>query len=117
MIGMTIVAKGAGCVTWISDGDDDNLYLPKGVVAIILSWILSPFLSALIASGMFVTIRSLVLRAKDSFTKVGRADAHAISNADGLPCACREEMRVLSTSLLPLLSRRRASTRCSSLWR
>merc|ERR1719198_740692 len=69
---MTIVAKGGSCVVWAKKGDEDNLYLPKGVVAIVLSWIISPVLSGLIAAGLYKTLRALVLRAKNSFVKAMR---------------------------------------------
>ncbi|KAL1519107.1 hypothetical protein AB1Y20_003372 [Prymnesium parvum] len=67
MIGMTIVAKGSDCVVWSAEGNEYNLYLPKGVVAIILSWILSPVLSGMFSSGMFLVLRAVVLRASNSF--------------------------------------------------
>ena len=40
--GTQIVAKGGGCVVWVKHTDAENLYIPKGVVGIVLSWIISP---------------------------------------------------------------------------
>ena len=45
MVGMAIVAKGAGCVIWAADGTEEKLYLPQGVSAIVLSWVFSPLFS------------------------------------------------------------------------
>lgn len=70
MIGMAIVAKGGDCVVWSADGNEDNLYIPKGVVAIILSWIISPVLCATISGIFYFLIRTFILRAKNSETKV-----------------------------------------------
>lgn len=69
VIGMTIVAKGSGCVVWFKEGDEDNLYLPKGVVAIVLSWIFSPVLSGMFAALLYFLIRKFILRASNSFQK------------------------------------------------
>ena len=69
MIGMTIVAHGGSCVVWTQEGDEDNLYLPKGVTAIVLSWVFSPVLSAIFAVILFWLTRQFVLRSKDSFNR------------------------------------------------
>jgi len=69
MIGMTIVAKSASCVVWIKETDADSLYIPKGVVGIVLSWIFSPVLSGVFAVLLFAFVRSLVLRSKSSFNR------------------------------------------------
>jgi len=67
MIGMTIVAKGAGCVTW--DEEVDMFPYHKGVTAIVLSWILSPLLSAAAAALFFYTVRFFVLRNDNSYNR------------------------------------------------
>ena len=69
MIGMTIVAKGSGCVNWSSKGDEENLYLPEGVLATVLSWIISPVLSGIFAVLIYGFTRKFVLRAEDSFQR------------------------------------------------
>ena len=67
MIGMTMALKGSNCVIW---------YEPKetfpyigGVSGIVLSWIVSPFFSAMISSSLFYIIRSFILRSKYSFDR------------------------------------------------
>lgn len=67
MIGMTMALKGPNCVIW---------YEPKetfpyigGVSGIVLSWIVSPFFSAMISSLFFYVIRSFILRSKYSFDR------------------------------------------------
>merc|ERR1712087_606965 len=69
LIGMTIVAKGGGCVVWVKHTDAENLYIPKGVVGIVLSWIISPVLSAFFAVILFTLVRSIILRSKNSFSR------------------------------------------------
>merc|ERR1712113_1240823 len=61
MIGMTIVAKGASCVVWVKETGPENLYIPKGVVGIVLSWVFSPVLSGLFAVLLFFTVRTLIV--------------------------------------------------------
>ena len=60
MIGMAWALGGSKCVIW---------YVPLntfpyigGVIGIVLSWLFSPILSAIIASTLYYTIRSVVLR-------------------------------------------------------
>ncbi|NDB30051.1 inorganic phosphate transporter, partial [archaeon] len=62
MIGMTIAIKGGNCVIW---------YTPKntfpyvgGVLGMVLSWFISPLLSALISSSLYGIIRITILRKK-----------------------------------------------------
>merc|ERR1719198_2365939 len=69
MIGMTIVAKSGSCVVWVKETDADSLYIPKGVLGIVLSWIFSPVLSAIFAVLLFSFVRSLVLRSKNAFQR------------------------------------------------
>jgi len=69
MIGMTIAVKGQGCVTWYKETDAEKLFIPSGVMGIVLSWVFSPVLSAIFAVGLFYTVRSVILRAKDSFNR------------------------------------------------
>ena len=68
MIGMTMVARGSNCVTWIAKSNDFPYV--KGVVAIIVSWLLSPIISGLFASLMFFMIRLIILRSEDSYKRI-----------------------------------------------
>ena len=68
MIGMTMVARGSSCVTWIAKSD--QFPYVKGVVAIIISWLLSPVISGLFASALFFVVRSLILRSEDSYKRI-----------------------------------------------
>lgn len=65
MVGMTLAAKGADCVVWHQKSDDFPYV--KGVSAIVVSWLLSPIFSGLISCFFFLTLRTLVLRRKNSY--------------------------------------------------
>mmetsp|Transcript_5884 Transcript_5884/g.13694 ORF Transcript_5884/g.13694 Transcript_5884/m.13694 type:complete len:592 (-) Transcript_5884:85-1860(-) len=69
LIGMTIVAKGGSCVVWIKQTEAANLYIPKGVVGIVLSWVISPVLSAFFAVILYTSVRQVILRSRHSFTR------------------------------------------------
>uniref|UniRef100_A0A7S4F6K6 Phosphate transporter n=1 Tax=Chrysotila carterae TaxID=13221 RepID=A0A7S4F6K6_CHRCT len=69
MIGMTIVAKGKDCVVWTKKTTAEELYIPSGVVGIVLSWIFSPVLSGIFAVLLFLFVRTLVLRTKNAFSR------------------------------------------------
>jgi len=69
MIGMTIVLKGADCVVWSKPTDSANLYIPKGVIGIVLSWVFSPVLSGIFAVILFTVTRKVVLRSAASFDR------------------------------------------------
>ena len=60
MIGMTLALRGTECVIWISE--KETFPYIGGVGGIALSWIISPFFSALIASSIYYTTRANVLR-------------------------------------------------------
>ena len=64
-----IVAKSSSCVVWIKETDADALYIPKGVIGIVLSWIISPVLSAIFAVLLFLFVRTLVLRSSHAFNR------------------------------------------------
>tara|TARA_B100000085_G_scaffold275103_1_gene292628 strand:- start:5207 stop:6688 length:1482 start_codon:yes stop_codon:yes gene_type:complete len=67
MIGMTVALKGVNCVNWY---EEKELFpYVGGVAGIVLSWLLSPLFSAMISSTLFVVIRQVILRAKDSFER------------------------------------------------
>eukprot|EP00178_Gracilaria_changii_P005819 TRINITY_DN198_c0_g1_i1.p1 TRINITY_DN198_c0_g1~~TRINITY_DN198_c0_g1_i1.p1 ORF type:complete len:655 (+),score=133.48 TRINITY_DN198_c0_g1_i1:222-2186(+) len=63
LVGVGIAYRGASTVNWWEgDGFKDKL---KGVVGVILSWIISPLLSAVFAVIFFFIVRTLVLRRKE----------------------------------------------------
>jgi len=68
MIGMTMVARGSSCVIWYEK--TSQFPYVKGVVAIIVSWFLSPIISALFAALLFVILRNFVLRSTNSFKRM-----------------------------------------------
>ena len=67
MIGMTIATAGTQCVKWY-EAKDTFPYV-GGVSGIVLSWFISPIFSAAISSSLFGSIRSLVLRKENSFSR------------------------------------------------
>ena len=67
MIGMTIALKGVDCVTWYEPRD--TFPYIGGVSGIVVSWFVSPMLSAIISTSLFATIRCLVLRSTRSFDR------------------------------------------------
>lgn len=67
MIGMTMVAKGAGCVVWEKEAGDFPFV--KGVSAIVISWVLSPVFSGIFAAAIFFLTRTFVLRAENSYNR------------------------------------------------
>lgn len=67
MIGMTIALKGSECVTWYEPRE--TFPYIGGVSGIVISWFVSPILSAIISTSLFATIRFLVLRSKHSFDR------------------------------------------------
>ena len=60
MIGMALVLGGSDCVMWITY--KDTFPYIGGVTGIILSWVVSPFFSAAIASSIYYITRTCVLR-------------------------------------------------------
>ena len=69
MVGMTIAIKGGDCVVWYAEGEADKMHLPQGIVAIVMSWFISPILSAVFAVILFFTVRTFVLRSANSFDR------------------------------------------------
>jgi sodium-dependent phosphate transporter len=67
MIGMTIATAGTQCVKWY-EAKDTFPYV-GGVSGIVLSWFISPIFSAAISSSLFCSIRCLVLRKENSFSR------------------------------------------------
>ncbi|PXF42572.1 Sodium-dependent phosphate transporter 1 [Gracilariopsis chorda] len=63
LVGVGFAFRGASAVVWISKGSGFSKL--KGLVGVILSWIISPVLSGILAILMFLIVRTLVLRRKD----------------------------------------------------
>jgi solute carrier family 20 (sodium-dependent phosphate transporter) len=60
MIGMTITLAGPDCVIWYKEVD--SFPYIGGVGGIVLSWVISPIFSGILASLLYAFIRSFVLR-------------------------------------------------------
>jgi len=67
MIGMTIAIGGVDCVKWYEPSD--SFPYVGGVSGIILSWVISPIFSAILAMILFAITRVAVLRHTDSFKR------------------------------------------------
>jgi len=67
MIGMTFIIGGADCINWYEP--KDTFPYVGGVSGIVLSWVISPLFSAILAMIYFAIIRVSVLRRKNSFDK------------------------------------------------
>ncbi|KAI0565835.1 Phosphate transporter [Gracilaria domingensis] len=63
LVGVGLAFRGGSAVVWISSGSGFGKL--KGLVGVILSWIISPVLSAILAIVMFLIVRTLVLRRKE----------------------------------------------------
>jgi sodium-dependent phosphate transporter len=69
LVGMAIVTKGDGCVVWYKESGADKLFIPGGITGIVLSWVISPVLSGIVAVILFLLVRTLVLRSSNSFNR------------------------------------------------
>lgn len=67
VIGMSMVAAGVDSVNWLTVKNTSGTFPIDGVVGIVLSWVLSPILSALLAMAIFFVVRAGVLRRKTSY--------------------------------------------------
>lgn len=65
LIGVGLAYRGSEAVVWMSDGEGFKRL--KGVVGVIISWVVSPVLSGFIAVLFFLIVRTLVLRRADPF--------------------------------------------------
>ena len=66
MIGMTIALRGANSVIWFKPADATSGGIPGGFLAIVVSWFISPLLSAITSAVLFFIVR-LILRTKNPF--------------------------------------------------
>lgn len=67
IIGMSMVAAGADSVVWYSAPKGGDNPFPGGVVSIILSWIVTPMMAAVVAGLLFVFTKVVVLHARNPF--------------------------------------------------
>ena len=67
MIGMTMTIKGSDCVIWYAE--KSTFPYVGGVSGIVLSWFISPIMSAIISGLLYFITRHFVLRRKDSFRR------------------------------------------------
>lgn len=67
MIGMAIAAKGLHAVKWYEPIDD--FPFAGGFVGVVISWFLSPIASGIVASILFLCIRTFILRSNEPFKR------------------------------------------------
>lgn len=68
IIGFALSYKGSEGVNWVTPVTDGSSFPPyKGVVPIVLSWFISPILTAIAAALIFGLTRSIVLRRTNSY--------------------------------------------------
>jgi sodium-dependent phosphate transporter len=67
IVGFTLVAVGPKCVIW--NAKSEEFPYVKGIASIVTSWVFSPVFSAICASLIFLTTRTLVLRSKHSVAR------------------------------------------------
>jgi hypothetical protein len=68
IIGFSLVAKGRKSVIWY-DIDNKETFPVKGVVAIVISWFISPILSGIACAIFFLIVRAAILRSDHSFDR------------------------------------------------
>eukprot|EP00889_Picochlorum_renovo_P002545 jgi/Picre1/29575/NNA_004961.t1 len=67
IIGMSMIAAGADSVVWYKAPAGGDNPFPGGVVSIILAWIITPCMAALVAGLLFVFTKVVVLNARNPF--------------------------------------------------
>lgn len=67
IVGMAIAVKDSDCVTWYKEKDDWPYV--GGVSGIVLSWVVAPMLSYGFAAILFLSVRTFVLRADNSYDR------------------------------------------------
>ncbi len=66
IVGASMIAAGADSVVWYeAPGDGDPF--PSGVVSIVLAWIITPMIAAVVAALLFVFTKVVVLNARNPF--------------------------------------------------
>lgn len=66
IVGVGLAYRGGSAVVWIPE-DTNGLANLKGVVGVIVSWVVSPVLSGIIAVIVFLLVRTLILRNKEPY--------------------------------------------------
>mmetsp|Transcript_8251 Transcript_8251/g.24795 ORF Transcript_8251/g.24795 Transcript_8251/m.24795 type:complete len:661 (-) Transcript_8251:954-2936(-) len=64
LVGVGICFGGGNAVVWITSGV--GIARMRGVVGLIVAWLCSPLLSAIISLALFLIVRSLILRSENS---------------------------------------------------
>ena len=67
IVGMSMVAAGADSVVWYSAPVPGKSPFPGGVVSIVISWIVTPAMAAVVAGLLFVFTKVVVLNARNPF--------------------------------------------------
>jgi len=68
IIGFALVNSGKEGVLWLKEDTSGKSFPPyKGIVPIVLSWFISPILTGLSSSAIFMTMRHLVLRRNNAY--------------------------------------------------
>ncbi len=67
IVGASMIAAGADSVVWYSAPAGGDNPFPGGVVSIILAWIITPMIAALVAALLFVFTKVVVLNARNPF--------------------------------------------------
>jgi sodium-dependent phosphate transporter len=67
IVGASMVAAGADSVEWYKAPKGGDNPFPGGVVSIILAWIITPMIAALVAALLFVFTKVVVLNARNPF--------------------------------------------------
>ena len=67
IVGGSMVAAGADSVVWYSAPKGGDNPFPGGVVSIILAWIITPLIAAVVAALLFVFTKVVVLNARNPF--------------------------------------------------
>jgi len=67
IVGASMIAAGADSVVWYSAPKGGDNPFPGGVVSIILAWIITPMIAALVAALLFVFTKVVVLNARNPF--------------------------------------------------
>ena len=67
IVGASMIAAGADSVVWYKAPKGGDNPFPGGVVSIILAWIITPMIAALVAALLFVFTKVVVLNARNPF--------------------------------------------------
>lgn len=68
IVGFALVSKGPSSVLWF-ETTDTGIRI-GGIVAIVLSWLISPICSGIIAALFFLIVRTFVMRSSNAYQRV-----------------------------------------------